>query len=250
MRVIDERGRLFGKVNVIDLAAAIVVIVLIPIAYGAYLVFRPPVPKILAVAPTSQPPAAEMRVRITGENFRPYLRAVVGPRNGVFLAESARQAEIRFVDVPPGTYDVALYDDVKEVARLNGAITIQAPPAPPRQMIAVRVRFVDLQSSIEKLSVGDQDADGARLVALEGSRQTLHGLQVMQLPSGTANIPQPYLVVGALVHVPAAEGRYKGESVTVGGSILFVTPVVTVRGTILSVEPLKTAAATTGQAPR
>ena len=44
MALIDEQGRLFGKVNLIDALVALVALLLIPLAYGAFLLFRAPVP--------------------------------------------------------------------------------------------------------------------------------------------------------------------------------------------------------------
>src|SRR5262249_7528565 len=42
--------------------------------------------------------------------------------------QSPQEAEIRFVDVPPGVHDLVLFDESQEVARLSGAIAILPPP--------------------------------------------------------------------------------------------------------------------------
>ena len=60
MKVIDDRGRLFGRVNLFDAAIAAFVVVLIPLAYGTFLLFRAPAPRITSVT----------RVPITGEERR------------------------------------------------------------------------------------------------------------------------------------------------------------------------------------
>ena len=52
MAVIDDRGRLFGKVNFIDALVGVLVLGLIPLAYGAFLLFRVPAPKITSLSPT------------------------------------------------------------------------------------------------------------------------------------------------------------------------------------------------------
>jgi hypothetical protein len=49
MTVIDERGRVFGRINLIDAAAALFLFVLIPVAYGAYVLFRTPQPKLTSI---------------------------------------------------------------------------------------------------------------------------------------------------------------------------------------------------------
>ena len=41
MTVLDDRGRLFGRVNLVDALGLGFVILLIPIAYGTWLLFRP-----------------------------------------------------------------------------------------------------------------------------------------------------------------------------------------------------------------
>ena len=55
--MIDERGRLFGQVNLIDAVVAIVALGLIPLAYGAFLMFRMPLPKVTGATPAVADPA-------------------------------------------------------------------------------------------------------------------------------------------------------------------------------------------------
>ena len=56
MTLLDDRGRVAGRVNLVDAVAAIVILVLIPVAYGAYLLFRTPPPKMLSVSPANGRP--------------------------------------------------------------------------------------------------------------------------------------------------------------------------------------------------
>ena len=53
MRIVDARGRVFGTINLIDLGVLLFVAVLIPLAYGAYALFRTPPPRLTAVMPDS-----------------------------------------------------------------------------------------------------------------------------------------------------------------------------------------------------
>ena len=53
MTVLDDRGRLAGRVNVVDAVAAIILLVLIPVAYGAFLLFRTPAPTLASVEPAT-----------------------------------------------------------------------------------------------------------------------------------------------------------------------------------------------------
>ena len=47
MTVLDDRGRLGGRLNIVDAVIAILLLVLIPVAYGAFLLFRSPAPAIV-----------------------------------------------------------------------------------------------------------------------------------------------------------------------------------------------------------
>jgi hypothetical protein len=51
MTLVDNRGRILGRYNLIDLALVCVVLGLIPLGYGAYLLFRTPLPSLTAVEP-------------------------------------------------------------------------------------------------------------------------------------------------------------------------------------------------------
>ena len=46
MTLIDERGRIGGRFNLVDAAAAFVLLLLVPLALGAYLLFRTPTPTL------------------------------------------------------------------------------------------------------------------------------------------------------------------------------------------------------------
>jgi hypothetical protein len=141
MSVLDERGRLFGRINVVDAALAAFVIVLLPLAYGTYLLFQPARPQIISVAP-SPITVAELRIgngsslaakfKIQGTGLTPLLRARVGDSDALGLVfESPTSADVLVGPVPPGKHDLILLDGVHEVARANGAIDIQASTGTP-----------------------------------------------------------------------------------------------------------------------
>ncbi|HEX8027882.1 MAG TPA: hypothetical protein VF491_05445, partial [Vicinamibacterales bacterium] len=95
-----------------------------------------------------------------------------------FLFKSASSAEVVFGDIPPGTYDVVLYDNSQERARLSKAFTLTPAALPPAQLdvagflsgvdaerartIKVGTRF---SAMAEVLGVGQPTADIARVVA-------------------------------------------------------------------------------------
>lgn len=184
MTVIDERGALFGRFNLIDAAVAMFVLVLVPMGYVAYRVFRVPPPVIASVAPPSLAPNVPRRIRVTGEHFRPYLKAFVAKTGEpfslsdrlpnseevVFLIETPDVVELKLPDLPPGSYDLYLYDEGREIAKRTPAFTIEAgavvgdtaAPAPSARSkdvakLELAVRF-DVDADIAALpKAGDKD---------------------------------------------------------------------------------------------
>lgn len=172
MALIDDRGRLFGRVNVIDAAVGAMVVAVIPLLYASYALFRQPQPTILAVEPRTVTPTTTT-VRITGENLRPFLRVSFNQIQGTtFALLSPSTAEVKVPDLPSGQYDVILYDVAREVSRLAGAITVEAAPLPSaRASMLVAGAFVALDdASVTEVR------KGAELTASGGNRLTLMDL--------------------------------------------------------------------------
>lgn len=161
MPLIDNRGRLFGKINLIDFAVLAFIALLLPLGYGAYVLFRTPPPRISGITPNPVTfKAGEQRVRVTGEFLRPFMKASLGQTDArAFLVERSTSAELVFVDLPVGTYDLALFDSAQEVARLPNALTIVPPPAPPVQLVG---RFVGANAGSDKLAPGSKLGDRER----------------------------------------------------------------------------------------
>jgi hypothetical protein len=139
MTVVDNQGRLFGRVNLVDGAFALFLLILIPLGYGTYLLFRPTAPRIESVsrAEISREEiritdgsllAAKLKVRGTG--FTPLLRAEVGGHDALaFVYESPNSADVLIGLLPAGAHDLVLRDGVNEVARAANAVTIEASAA-------------------------------------------------------------------------------------------------------------------------
>ena len=154
MRWIDEDGRLFGRVNLFDAALIAFAIVLIPAAYGTFLLFRTPAMRISSV--TRVPITKEERrvaggnrltakLKIRGSGLRPMLQASIdGVQSLGFVFEDPNSADVLVGEVPPGAHDLILYDGVQEVARLPKSVTIEAT-APPR--VAVVGTLVNLDQA-------------------------------------------------------------------------------------------------------
>ncbi|HIM14506.1 MAG TPA: DUF4330 family protein, partial [Acidobacteria bacterium] len=132
MTVIDENGRIFGKVNLIDLLVVSTLVGLIPLIYGAFLLFRTPDPQLQSVTPSQLVLEETRSIRIIGANLRTNLRVRIGAANTeAFLVESQTAAEVRLPDdLLPGTYDVVLLDQEIELDRLPDALSIEALQQP------------------------------------------------------------------------------------------------------------------------
>ena len=99
MPLIDERGRLFGRMNLIDALAILVGLVLIPVAYTGFLLFRTPAPRITAVEPAEVPLGQEMRVKVKGTGLRSLFRANI---------DTDAMKWVETVPTEPGAHTTAL----------------------------------------------------------------------------------------------------------------------------------------------
>lgn len=133
MPLIDDRARLFGRVNVIDAIVGVVVLALIPLGYGAFRLFRVPVPTITSIQPQEVIAGEEVTLQVTGQDLRPFLRARIGPiESSKFAVQSPTLAEVRVPrELSVGIYDLTLYDEGRELVRKAHALTVLTPPPPP-----------------------------------------------------------------------------------------------------------------------
>jgi len=123
--LVDDRGRIAGRFNVVDIAAVVVVFLLVPLAIAAYLLFRAPAPAIASVTPRTLFEGPGQRLEIDGANLRPFMRVTFDTIPAAsFLLGSTKYALVDVPELPPGLYDVVLFDYAREVARLPKALTI------------------------------------------------------------------------------------------------------------------------------
>lgn len=138
MAIVDERGRMFGRWNLLDFAVLVLVIGLIPLAYAGYLLFRDQPPTLTGVSPSQVRESQEFNLTIKGTNLRPYMRISAGTQQARdFVFKSTDEAELPFAYLAPGTYDIVLYDSAQERFRLKDALTVTPSGLPPTEVVAV-----------------------------------------------------------------------------------------------------------------
>lgn len=263
MTLIDERGRLFGKVNLIDATVAGMVLLVVPLSYAAYQLFRTPLPEIRRIDPARVVQAPRQRIRVEGDNLRPYLVVNIGNHPvDSFLVESPTSGEIVFSNIAPGTYDLVFYDAVQEVARRPGALTIVAMNADLGHSVEdVTVRFVVLPEVLPLVKAGDQDllpetheprpgqplpspgGSPARLTSVRAAGE-LSAATSISVGAGTAmasyDVPQRMIQLDAVLRVPVVEKpdglNYNGQSIKVGAPLAFETKGYAIRGSITDIQ--------------
>ncbi|HYE88723.1 MAG TPA: DUF4330 family protein, partial [Vicinamibacterales bacterium] len=138
MAVVDQQGRLFGRINLFDAIVAILVLWMVPIAYASYLLLRAPAPTLTSIEPSTIAYGPDMRVRVRGTHFAPYLRVSVGNKQGkTFKFNDTTDADVDLFDTPPGTYDVILYDNSQERDRIPNGLTILPSSLPEAKLVAI-----------------------------------------------------------------------------------------------------------------
>lgn len=138
MAIVDERGRLFGRWNLLDLAVLVLIVGLIPLGYAAYVLFREQPPRLVSISPGQVQQVQEINLTIKGENLRPYMRVSAGILQARdFYFKSTEEAEVPFASLPPGVYDIVLYDQAQERSRLTNALTVSPSALPTTEIVAI-----------------------------------------------------------------------------------------------------------------
>ena len=177
--MIDERGRAFGRINVVDGFVASVILLLIPLAYATYLLFRPVSARIDSVTETPITSTQERislggnllaKFKVQGSGFTPLMRARIDDTDAIaFVFESPTSADVLVGYVPPGPHDLILFDGIQEVARARGAVSVKEPLAASLSVLAVGwITGLDVETA-EAMKPGGRLGDGDpehQLVAL------------------------------------------------------------------------------------
>ena len=196
---IDERGRLFGRWNLLDLAVLILLLGLIPLTYVAYSLFRDRPPTVVSVTPNQVQESQEFQLTIKGTNLRPYMRASVGPHQARdFVFRSTEEAALPFAYVAPGTYDIVLFDSAQERFRLRDALTITASNFPSAEIVAIGA-FGNLDAAgAAKLTAGTELPGVGRILAVgqavPDQTQVFSGSKIVSVPiKGALRLPAAVL---------------------------------------------------------
>jgi hypothetical protein len=177
MKFIDRDGRVFGRFNLIDAALVAFVVLLLPIGYATYLLFRPARPVIESVTRV-EVTNEERRVtgggmmifklKVKGSGFNPLLRASIGSTPALgFVFETPNSADVIVGIVPPGKHDLVLVDGIQEVARAREAVEISATDGPSIRAYGWLTGLSQAEADTLKAGYGsDNAAPGAfRIVA-------------------------------------------------------------------------------------
>jgi hypothetical protein len=193
MAMIDDRGRVAGRINLVDMAAAITVLLVLPAAFGAFMLFRSPPPKLAAITPNRLYEGNQVKVEITGRDLRPFMRVSFNDVQGKsFLINTPKSVLVDLPELASGVYDVVLYDYRQEVDRLPKAFTIMPRPFQPTIALELEGAFVGLNDALAAEMVpGAKFPPSAAEPAAEILSIAPAGPGRMQLRIGTATLSMP-----------------------------------------------------------
>jgi hypothetical protein len=193
MTLVDEHGRALGRWNIVDVLIGVVLLLLIPMLYAGYALFRPAPASLTSIAPARVAATTASDITITGANLRPYMRVSFNEyqATGFLFADSTKAVVQAAADLPAGVYDVILYDHAQERARLPKALEVVANPRAETQL--------DVIGSF----TGVSEAVASQLK--EGMRLTGFG-EILRLGPTGPSTTRTVLGPGVLVDVPSKDG--------------------------------------------
>jgi hypothetical protein len=201
MAIVDDRGRLFGRLNLLDAVLLVLLIGLIPLGYAAYALFREQPPRLVSISPARSQQVSHLPVTVRGENLRPYMRISAGTHQAIdFQFRSTSEVEVPFSSLPPGEYDIVLYDQAQERSRLPKALVIEASALPATEIVAVGA-FGNLDASAAaKITPGLKLANVGEVLAVGKPVPDL-----TKIFSGTSQVGVP---IGDALRLPAVVKFY------------------------------------------
>jgi hypothetical protein len=95
------------------------------LGYGAFTMFRSDAaPRITAISPTQVPEKNSGFLKITGEDFRPFLEASFKGIPANFFVENPTTARVLVPRLAPGVYELSLLDKGRVVFHMPAALTV------------------------------------------------------------------------------------------------------------------------------
>ena len=156
MALVDDRGRVFGRFNPVDVFMFALVVVMIPIAYGAYALFRTPPAKLGGIEPKQFTVGPNLRV---GSAARTSARSCVCPSTGTGPHVHDRQHRRRPTSTCPSWSPAPTTSSCTTTRRRSigspKALTMLPRVAAPTVTLSVDGRFVGLnQAQVDALRPG------------------------------------------------------------------------------------------------
>ncbi len=231
--MIDQRGRLFGRINLVDALVVAFLAGVVPVAYATYLLFQPARPNIESVERveissaerrTAPGNVLSAKMKVRGSGFNPLLRATIGDTPALsFVFESPNSADVLVGEIGPGTYDLVLFDGVQEVARAANAVELHPLNVPSIRVVG---SFLWLSpAAADELEEGAILSQGGRIVALGDADQSRTRVA---LGSSRVDLPVPDRVErGAVLDLTCDPGLPE-EPCAIGGRFLTGDPPITV----------------------
>lgn len=235
MAWIDREGRLFGRINLVDAAVAVFVVVLIPAAYGTALLFRPARPRIDSVTKVditneerrimSGASLLAAKLKVKGTGFNPMLRASIdGSPALAFVFENPNSADVLVGPMPPGAHDLVLFDGVQEVARAAAAVQVDAPTSRKIRAVGWLTNLApDLAATLEAGRTFPPESPGSHTLVAIGptrpatSRLLLGGVAADEAIAGRVERP---VVITLSCDPLGADFRTGQEPCTIGGQLV------------------------------
>ncbi len=249
MSVIDDRGRIFGRVNLIDAGVALVVALVITFGVQLHRIATYPTPVIERVEPVKIPPGKDALITIHGRNFDPQtvVKTGVSSTTGIFQSVrfiSPTQIEFGISEgVPEGAYFVLVANRANKMAILNNAFAVEAPPpklspsveeapapipdGPPPVFLRIRSRARSIPAAVaEAIQPGDIDL-GERRGELYPRAEIERIVEVVpsEFPSGSQSDKDVTLevIIHANKESPYLPPSYRDAGVRLGSAFLFDT---------------------------
>jgi len=231
-----------GRINIVDLAALILLLAILPLAYGASLLFQTSRPQITEVGQVDITNAERRivaggsllsaKLKVKGSGFNPMLRAYIGDAPALaFVYENPNSADVLAGPLPPGAHDLILMDGVQEVARAVGVVKIESPSS---RIVRAEGWLTNMEPGVAAgLQVGTQFPPGAPAYEIVALGPAQPARSRIRFGNASADYPianrfERQAVMLLRCDPTGEEFRTGQEPCTVGGQSVLGNPPVTV----------------------